>query len=46
MGEIPSKVRSRPGKYMVLNMGLIEEVIAVILDINQHEMILHTQGKS
>jgi len=27
-------------------MGLIEEVKAVILGINQHEMILHTQGKS
>jgi len=26
-------------------MGLIEEVTAVILEINQHGMILHTQRK-
>jgi len=27
-------------------MGLIEEVKAILLGINQHGMILHTQGKS
>jgi len=27
-------------------MGLIEEVTVVILEINQYEIILHTQGKS
>ena len=31
---------------MVLIMGLVEEVMIIILKINQHEMILHTQGKS
>ena len=29
----------------VLIIGIIEEVTAVIFDINQHEMILQTQGK-
>jgi len=29
-----------------LIIDLIEEVMALILDINQHEIILHTQGKS
>ena len=31
---------------MVLIMGLNEEVKAVIFKINQHGMILHTQGKN
>jgi len=26
-------------------MGLIEEGMAIILEINSHKMILHTQGK-
>ena len=34
------------GKSTVLIMGLIEQVTAVILENNQHGMILHTQGKS
>jgi len=31
---------------MVLIMGLVEEVTTVFLEINQHGIILHTQGKS
>jgi len=46
MGWIPSKDRSRIWKCTVLNLGLINEVKAVIFEINKLVMIPHTQGKS
>ena len=46
MGKISNKGWSRNEKCIVLNMGLVEEVKAVIFGTNQHGIILHTQKKS
>jgi len=42
MGHIPTKGWSRTEKCTILITSLIKEVKAVILEINQHRMILHS----
>jgi len=46
MGQIPNNGWSWTEKCTILNLGLIKEVKAIILEINQHGMIYHTQWKS
>jgi len=45
MDRKPSKGQSKIEKCTVLIMSLIEKITTIVLEINWHGMILHTQWR-